>query len=143
MTITRTLVDTSTLIAALMKSHATHTWADTQLTKAEQQTVVVSTHTLAEVFKVLTAYPRQSLPPQVALRVIQETTRQYEKISLDDADYFAVMQRLADHNLSGSVIFDALLAQAALKAGAQALLTLNPKDFKRLGKDVSEILIYP
>lgn len=143
MTVTRTLVDTSTLVAALMSHHTAHAWADAHLAQAEQQTVLISTHTLAEVFKVLTTYPREFLPPEIASQVIKETTRQYEKINLDDQDYFAVMQRLADHHLSGSVIFDALTAQAALKAGAEKLLTLNPRDFKRLGKDVAGILVYP
>lgn len=139
----KTLVDTSTLIAALMSRHPMHGWADQHLTYAEQGTVIISTHSLAEAFKVLTVYPRDNLTPADAQQVLEETTAPYEKVSLDHHDYFAVMERCTRQGLSGSVIFDALIAQAALKAGAEQLLTLNPKDFKRLGEDVAGILVHP
>lgn len=139
----RTLVDTSALISALVSTHAMHAWADQQLTAAEKGQVLISTHTLAEAFKVLTAHSRDNLSPADARQVLEEITGPYEKVSLDHTDYFAVMERCTAQGLSGSVIFDALIAQAALKAGADKLLTLNSKDFKRLGADVAGILVHP
>ena len=41
-------------------------------------------------------------------------------------------------NLPGGGIFDTIIAQAALKAKADTILTLNPNHFTRLGKDIGE-----
>ncbi|WP_420594587.1 hypothetical protein [Deinococcus sp.] len=40
-------------------------------------------------------------------------------------------------------IYDTLLAQAALKAGAGALVTLSPKHFSRLGEDIAALVRAP
>jgi hypothetical protein len=44
---------------------------------------------------------------------------------------------LATLNLPGGGIFDALIAQAALKAEVAVLLTLNPNHFTRLGTAIA------
>jgi hypothetical protein len=41
-------------------------------------------------------------------------------------------------NLPGGGIFDALIAQVALKAKVDILLTLNPSHFTQLGKDLAQ-----
>ena len=46
-------------------------------------------------------------------------------------------------NSPGGGIFDALIAQAAVKASVDVLLTLNPKHFVRLGDEVSSIVQVP
>ena len=40
-------------------------------------------------------------------------------------------------------MYDAVIAQAALKAKVDRLVTLNPKDFVRLGDEVAEIVYVP
>jgi predicted nucleic acid-binding protein len=54
-----------------------------------------------------------------------------------------VLQRLEKLNLVGGAIYDALIAQAALKAKAERLLTLNPSHFLRLGQDVEAVVLVP
>jgi predicted nucleic acid-binding protein len=46
-------------------------------------------------------------------------------------------------NLPGAGIYDALIAQAAIKAEVDVLLTLNPNDFRRLGEDVAQLVRLP
>jgi predicted nucleic acid-binding protein len=46
-------------------------------------------------------------------------------------------------NLPGGGIFDALIAQAALKASVDRLLTLNPKHFTRLDEAISLLVSVP
>ncbi len=58
-------------------------------------------------------------------------------------DYDAAIDRMVALNLPGGGIFDALIAQAALKASVDVLLTLNPKHFVRLGEEVSAIVQVP
>jgi predicted nucleic acid-binding protein len=40
-------------------------------------------------------------------------------------------------------VYDALIAQCALKAGAEVLLTWNVADFKRMGAAVARIVTTP
>jgi predicted nucleic acid-binding protein len=54
-----------------------------------------------------------------------------------------VLQRLEKLNLVGGAIYDALIAQAALKAKAERLLTFNPSHFLRLGQDVEAVVLVP
>lgn len=46
-------------------------------------------------------------------------------------------------NLPGGGIYDALIAQAALKGNVDRLLTLNPNDFVRLGEDIASLVQTP
>ena len=46
-------------------------------------------------------------------------------------------------NLPGGGIFDALIAQAALKASVDRLLTLNPKHFTRLSEAIALLVLMP
>ena len=46
-------------------------------------------------------------------------------------------------NLPGGGIFDALIAQAALKGNAEVLLTLNAKHFTRLGAEIASLVQIP
>ena len=139
----RTLPDSSVLIAALFAAHPSHQWARAALDKAEQGEVYISTRSLAEVFKVLTVHPHLRMPPATAQKALNDLLANYDKVPLNADDYHAALSRCAAQNLSGSVIFDALIAQAALSAGAGALVTLNPKDFRRLGADVAALVVSP
>jgi len=46
-------------------------------------------------------------------------------------------------NLPGGGVFDGLIAQAALKADVDVLLSLNPNDLTRLGEDVARLVQMP
>jgi predicted nucleic acid-binding protein len=50
---------------------------------------------------------------------------------------------MAALNLPGGSIFDALIAQAALKANVDILLTLNPNHFTRLGEAIANLVQVP
>ena len=50
---------------------------------------------------------------------------------------------MANLNLPGGGIFDALIAQAALKAKVDVLMTLNPSHFTRLGNAIADIVQVP
>ncbi|WP_264776764.1 type II toxin-antitoxin system VapC family toxin [Deinococcus aetherius] len=136
-----TFFDTSTLVAALFPDHPRHGWATTQ--RGAASALGISTHTLAETYKVLTVHPRLGIQPADATRLLEAATANMTKVTLDPSLYFAAMRRCVDGGLPGSIIFDALIALAAVSAGAAALVTLNPRDFKGLGKDVAGIVVHP
>ncbi len=103
----------------------------------------ISTHSLAELYSVLTRLPHQSRVSPSEIEILFSNLSNFEKVALDADDYVAVIRRLVKLNLTGGSIFDALIAQAALKAKVDFLLTANPKDFIRLGQDVTDIVRVP
>ena len=79
----------------------------------------------------------------MAKRMIDVNLEQWQRMPLEAADNEAVLNRLAGLQLAGGVIFDALIAQSALKVDATAIVTLNAKHFLRLGTDVSALVVEP
>jgi len=55
----------------------------------------------------------------------------------------AELGQMAILNLPGGGIFDALIAQAAVKVSADRILTLNPSHFTRLNKAIAQIIEIP
>jgi predicted nucleic acid-binding protein len=104
----------------------------------------VSTHTFAELYSVLTRLPvRPIISPAIAQRLIDENLNLFVEIPLTADDYKQAIACMVRLNLPGGGIFDALIAQAALKAEVDILLTLNPNHFIRLGQDVAERVQVP
>lgn len=130
------LFDTSVLVAAVTTSHSRHSQAFGWLkrAKAREFESIICSHTLAELFSVLTTLPlRPKISPFDAFRLIEESIqRSFSVVALAASDYARTLHSLAERNLQGGIVYDALLVAAAKKARADSLLTLNPKDFQRL-----------
>jgi predicted nucleic acid-binding protein len=146
--------DTSVLVAALVKAHPRHVdclpcldaakTSETEEVKPTQIQGVLSTHSFAECYAVLTRLPvRPRITPEIAQELILTNLLALEAIPLSPALYQKAIERLVGLNLVGGVMFDALLAEAALAARAEVLLTGNLKDFRRLGADVAELACDP
>ncbi len=85
----------------------------------------------------------QTISPRLAQRLIEENLDEFQKVVLTAEDYKIILARLVRSNIIGGSIYDGLIAQAALKAKVDILLTLNPKHFNRLGDDVSPLVQVP
>lgn len=135
----RILLDTSVLVAALLGQHPRHAPSLASLLEArrEEEGLWVASHSLAELYAVLTRFPvRPHVPPGVARRLVHENLlREAHVIDLDASDYAAVLDRMADHGLTGGAVYDALVVQAALKADVDRLRTWNAADFRRVWPD--------
>ncbi|MEM6255504.1 MAG: PIN domain-containing protein [Cyanobacteria bacterium P01_D01_bin.156] len=138
----KVLFDTSALVAALLKDHPFHKAYLPWLEQALNQEIIgyISTHTLAELYAVLTRLPRQPKLQPKEVQTLLSNFEHFQKVILNADDYSQVMQRLVQQNIIGGGIYDALIAQAALKAEVKTLLTANPKDFVRLGSDIASIV---
>lgn len=142
----RVLFDTSVLVAALIVSHPHHPACFSQLQAAKSKQVqgFISTHTLAETYSVITRFPIQPrIAPSQAQSLITDISQYLEIVPLLTNDYLAAIASLVALNLPGGGIFDALIAQAALKVEAEILLTLNPNHFTRLGKAIAPLVQVP
>jgi predicted nucleic acid-binding protein len=115
-----------------------------QRVRAREIEAFVSTHTIAELYSVLTRIPRQPrINPGLAQRLIVENLSDFHQVVLTAEDYQATVSRMVSLNLPGGGIYDGLIARTALKAGVDVLLTLNPNDFTRLGDDVRRLVQVP
>jgi predicted nucleic acid-binding protein len=130
------LYDTSVLVAALVKPHPGHRQAFSWLKKAHTKEIemIISAHSLAELYHVLTKYPvKPQFSPGIVKRIIKENIISIAQIvTLSDKEYFEIIEKTADYNLAGGIIFDAIIAGVAEKMKVDTLLTLNIRDFKRL-----------
>lgn len=146
MTHDRVLFDTSCLIAGMVQTHVHHTQVAPWLARAARGEItgLVCTHSLAETYAILTSMPlRPRIQPAAALVGICQNLAAFEFIPLTQQDYHDTLEELVRIGLAGGVVYDALAAKAALKAGADTLLTLNAKDFVRLGPAVSALVLEP
>ena len=140
------LFDTSVIVAASLPQHQHHSpcFIQIQAAKLAQIKGYLSTHSLAELYSVLTRMPSQ---PRICARdakhLIESHLQYLETVVLDQGDYQAAIAQMTALNLPGGGIFDALIAQAALKSSAERLLTLNPKHFTRLGTELAQIVYVP
>ena len=140
----KVLFDTSVLVAAFVESHPAHSYAFKWLQKARTKQIefLISSHTIAELYAVLTVLPvTPTITPGIVIRLIKENVLTAARvITLDHKDYRTVITGLAGLGITGGTVYDGLIARAAKKAGADKLLTLNQRDFKRVAPDLSPII---
>ncbi|MFZ4678155.1 MAG: VapC toxin family PIN domain ribonuclease, partial [Nodosilinea sp.] len=97
-----------------------------------------------EVYNVITRLPVKPRPtPTQAQTLLTDLLTYVVAVSLEKADYTNAIDQMASLNLPGGGIFDALIAQAALKAEVNCLLTLKPDDFTRLAPELASLTNTP
>lgn len=132
----KALLDTSTLIAAMLPDHVHHGVAVPWLSQAKNGAFefVSAAHSLAETYAVLTRLPRTPpIGPEEAWRLIQENvTSCARQHALSGVEYVALIELLAKNSVSGGAVYDALIARVADLAGVDYLVTLNVADFQRV-----------
>jgi predicted nucleic acid-binding protein len=140
------LFDTSVLVAALLTNHSKHSQAFPSLEAVQRRENqgYISAHSLAELYSVLTRLPEPlRVSPDEAQALIVDLSGYLAVVSLQSEDYKAAISQMVALKLPGGGIFDALIAQAALKAKVNHLLTLNAKDFTRLSEEIALLLQVP
>lgn len=132
----KTLFDTSVLIAAIVEPHPMHIRALPWLQRAKAGKIdfLVASHTLAELYAVLTTLPlKPRISPSTAWRLVHDNIETSAKIiSLSSSDYKSTVKHMSELGLSGGIIYDALIVKAAQKSGVERLLTFYADHFIRL-----------
>jgi len=113
--------------------------------QAGELDLIVSSHTLAELYAVLSTLPvSPKITPGLAWRLIHENIVTTASIaSLSTSDHLATVKRMSELGISGGAVYEALIAKAAHKSGADRLLTLNGNDFKRVWPEGKEHIAAP
>lgn len=130
--------DTSVLVATFYRDHEHHAASIDVFLRFGKRQACCGNHSLAEVYATLTGMPgRRRVGGDAALLFLHDIRERLTLISLDEAEYFQVIENAAASNLAGGAIYDALLGQCALKAKAETLYTWNTQDFLRLPPPIS------
>jgi predicted nucleic acid-binding protein len=132
----KALLDTSTLIAAMLPDHVHHAGALAWLSQAKRGAFefVCSGHSLAEIYADLTRLPRTPpIVPADAVRLIQANiTSQAHIYSLASGEYASLIELLAPNKITGGAVYDAIIARVAELTAVDYLVTLNVADFQRV-----------
>lgn len=143
----RVLFDTSLLIALFVENHPQHDKASKAYTTLVKENAepFISAHSLAETFRTLTKGTRYlDFTAKQARKIIREAILpNFSIVSLQADGYMEVIDELANKNLTGAIIYDALISKAATIAEANYLVTFNVKDFQKVFPENGADLILP
>ncbi|HEY9702670.1 MAG TPA: PIN domain-containing protein, partial [Allocoleopsis sp.] len=106
----KVLFDTSVLVAAFVKVHPQHGPCAVWWQKVQNAEIkgIISTHTLAELYSVLTRLPiSPRISPTLAQQLIEENLKNFDIVPLTPEDYKIVIEQMVNLKLTGGAIFDA------------------------------------
>lgn len=132
----RVLPDTSVLFPALWKEHENHESAVRWLEAVRRQacSFVLSSHSVVELFSVMTRHPAtRHIASHEVWQVIETTLLpDVTLVPLAPEQIVAKLRWCGANGLSGGILYDAIVAVAAEVAQVDLLLTYNPKHFLRV-----------
>ncbi len=137
-----TALDTSVIIAGLLKWHEFHSRARPALESAleSEDSVILPVHALVEAYSVLTRLPPpRRLSPEQASAMLTESLREDVRLVGVVEETWSVIEELAERALGGGLAYDAVILASARKAGATRILTLNGRHFRRLADEGLEV----
>jgi predicted nucleic acid-binding protein len=142
----KVLFDTNVVICAVLASHPMYPRCLPWLRRVQTGEIegVLSLHSLAEIYSVLTKLPLpQRVTAMAAQQIISRNLSMFVMVGLAFEDYQAAIDRAVQARVISGGVFDALIAQTALKAEVDVLITLNAKDFMRLGEAIDRLVQVP
>jgi predicted nucleic acid-binding protein len=142
----KVLFDTNILVASTIEAHPHHSISLPWIQQVRNRIIqgYISTHSIAELYAVMTRIPlAQPLNPQQIYELIVNNLESFHPVDLESNDYLEIIRNVAILNITGGGIYDAIIAQAALKANVDMLLTMNSKHFTRLGENIARLVREP
>jgi predicted nucleic acid-binding protein len=142
----KVLMDTSVLVSAMLPDHIHHADSKPWLERAKAGAfeAVVSGHSLAELYSVLTTLPRTPrISPPEALQLIQKNVTSHTLMVLSADDYVKLIEELARLGVAGGAVYDAVIAKVADLANVDHLLTLNIGHFQRVWPNGASRVVSP
>jgi predicted nucleic acid-binding protein len=134
----KAFLDSSVLVATFYGEHQHHEPSFGLFVRQRQSTACTAAHCLAEVYSVVTGMPGKGrASPDEAMLFLRDVRERLTLVTLDENEYFKVLEKSASAGISEGASYDALIAQCALKAKAQTIYTWNIKHFNRLGENVA------
>jgi predicted nucleic acid-binding protein len=136
------LLDTSVILASLDSDETAHLACDRLLARGGHN---VYAHALAETFSILSG-GRQTrrLRPALVAQLIEDSVLPFvQLVHLTGKETMTAIADSERRGVRGGAIYDLLHLAAARKAGAQALVTLDLRDFQALAKPGDPVIRAP
>jgi predicted nucleic acid-binding protein len=132
----RVFLDTSVLVAAVVKQHENHPRAYAVLDRVQsgKDEGFVSAHSLAELYAVLTKapVPFRHTPEQALLSIEENVVKHFKVAGLTGNDYTTLLREAALAGIQGGTVYDAVLLKCAAKTAAEKIFTLNLRHFQAI-----------
>lgn len=127
------LLDTSVILASLDADEPHHAACDKLMASGGHAVFV---HALAETFAVLTGGRHaRRLAPSLAARLIEDSVLPFVRtVHLTGKETMSALAESERRGARGGAVYDLLHLWAARKAGVEALLTLDLRDFQALAR---------
>lgn len=132
------------MIALVSGWHAAHDLVmlevETRLDRGEE--MVVAAPALIESYAVLTRLPApHRISSTVAAQMLQVNFMEYVTVALEPDAYRSLVVGAPSRAIAGGALYDAVILECALRAGADAVLTLNGRHFSRLAGEAVKIVV--
>lgn len=142
----RFLLDTNCMIALVSTWHEHH---DRALEEVEDrlaigQKMVIAGPALVEAYAVLTRMPnpyRLASADAVRLLAANFTDGRTEIVVLDAPAYVGLLKQASNRGIAGGRMYDAIIAECALEAKVETLLTFNRRHLEPLAQPPLEIVV--
>jgi predicted nucleic acid-binding protein len=143
--VTRTALDTSVIVAALLDWHAENDRASAAVSRtlADENGVLIPVSALFQAFSVMTRMPKglRMHPADAVARLHDNFAARATLVAHDSTSAWTFLDLIVSRGVAGGGIHDADILLCAERAGATRLLTLNPVDFERFGPTGVEIVV--
>ena len=132
------------LIPAFLEDHEHHESSLEIFLRASKETGCCAAHSLAETYATLTRLPgRHRLSGDQVLLLSENIHKRLTLVTLDAEEYYAVLEAAAAASIIGGTVYDALLAQCAVKAEAEIIWTWNVKHFQQISPEIAQRVRMP
>ena len=136
--------DTSALVPVFYGDHVHHKASLERFIQFNKSTGCCGAHSLAEVYSTLTRMPgKHRISAEQAMLFIACIRERLSLVALTGSEYAEALETFAGLGIVGGGIYDALLAQCALKAKAETLYTWNSRHYALCGQEIVAILRAP
>ena len=137
-------LDTSVLFAVAQVSHMHHKPSRDLWNQCSRREAAINTHTLAELYNVLTSMPKGlRLSPRNTEVAIQTFLARVTPIALSVEEYEAVIRAASGLGVAGGSIYDALHVACARKVEAERIYTWNVRHFQLVAPDLTGRIMTP
>jgi predicted nucleic acid-binding protein len=139
------LPDTTCMIALVCGWHPDHARSSAEFSRrlSRGEELVVAAPALVEAYAVLTRLPPPyRLAPADTLFLLETNfVTERRLISLSENAYKSLLRESAGLGIAGGKVYDAVIAECALQAGVDAVLTLNERHFQNLGRGRFKLVV--
>jgi predicted nucleic acid-binding protein len=140
----KAFLDTSVLVPVFYGDHVHHVACLDLFVHHTKADACCGAHSLVEVYSTLTRMPgKHRIGSDQAMLFIEHIRERLTLVSLTGEEYVAALARAAGLGVLGGSVYDAMLAQCALKAEAKAIYTCNTRHYAQFGPEVAKRLRVP